>query len=145
MITAVLDTNVLASGVAGLLLAGSVPGALLRRWHGRAYQLIVSEHLLAELTRTLTQPYFAKRLTPEDQTAALRLFRRQALLTPLTIPVQGIATHPEDDLILATALSGHAEYLVTGDRNLQDLKEYQGVRILSPRQFLDLLAREKTS
>ena len=33
----------------------------------------------------------------------------------------------------------HADYLVTGDRKLQDLEEYQGVRILSPRQFLALL------
>ncbi len=44
-----------------------------------------------------------------------------------------------DDLILATAMSSQADYLVTGDKQLQDLGTYQGVTILSPRAFLDLL------
>jgi predicted nucleic acid-binding protein len=54
-----------------------------------------------------------------------------------------VATHPEDDLVLATAVSAHADYLVTGDRKLQRLGSYQGVRILSPREFLAVLAPER--
>jgi len=41
--------------------------------------------------------------------------------------------------VLATAVAGHAAYLVTGDLGLQALERYQGVEILSPRLFLDLL------
>jgi hypothetical protein len=44
-----------------------------------------------------------------------------------------VATHPEDDLILATALSGAADYLITGDSKLQKLGTFQSVTILSPR------------
>lgn len=72
----------------------------------------------------------------------LDLIRLRARLTPLSIEVHGIATHPEDDLILATALSAPVDYLVTGDRKLQALGVYQGVAILTSRAFLDLLLSE---
>jgi predicted nucleic acid-binding protein len=55
--------------------------------------------------------------------------------------VTGVASHPEDDPILATAVSASADYLVTGDRQLQRLGSYRGVSIVSPREFLDLLDR----
>jgi predicted nucleic acid-binding protein len=57
--------------------------------------------------------------------------------TSIRHEVHGVATHSEDDLILATAVSAEADYLVMGDRKLQDLVTYEGVTIASPRQFLD--------
>ncbi len=62
----------------------------------------------------------------------------------MTISVQGVATHPEDDLILATAVSGGAQYLVTGDRQLLKLGNYQGVQIVTARDFLDRLSPSRT-
>jgi predicted nucleic acid-binding protein len=53
--------------------------------------------------------------------------------------VQGIGEDTEDDLGLATAIAGQAEYLVTGDRHLQGIGAYEGVIIVSPRQFLTIL------
>jgi predicted nucleic acid-binding protein len=53
--------------------------------------------------------------------------------------VQGVASHPEDDLILATAVSAQADYLVTGDRQLLALGRYQGVEIVTPRAFATIL------
>jgi predicted nucleic acid-binding protein len=57
--------------------------------------------------------------------------------------VAGIATHPEDDLIVATALSAKADYLVTGDRKLLELGTYAGITFVSPRGFLDHLDVEE--
>ena len=57
-------------------------------------------------------------------------------MTPISLEVHGIATHPEDDLVLATAISGGADYLVTGDAHLINLRVYKGVQICSPRDFL---------
>ena len=51
--------------------------------------------------------------------------------------VSGVASHPEDDLVLATAISGAAEYLVTGDRQLLALGTFRDIRIVTARQFLD--------
>lgn len=50
-----------------------------------------------------------------------------------------MATHPEDDLVLATAVSAQADYLITGDAMLRKLRTYEGVSIVSPREFLDVL------
>jgi predicted nucleic acid-binding protein len=68
--------------------------------------------------------------------------RKRAIVSPITASVHGIATHPEDDMILATAVSGHADYLVTGDSKLERLGKYKSVTILSPRRFLETLVQE---
>ena len=136
MRSAVLDTNVLASG---FTVAGGIPDRLLRAWLAGSFALVVLEPILTELTRTFQKPYFRTRLSATQIAQNLALQRSRARVTPLTAHVAGVASHPEDDLVLAAALSTRADYLVTGDRKLQDLQSYQGVAILSPRAFLDAL------
>ena len=139
MTVAVADTNVLASGV----VRGNPHAAVVQvldAWRAGAFTLVLSTAILDELTRTFASPYFRKRLSGEQIERFLRLLRRQAVLTSLTVSVQGVATHPEDDVMLATAVSGQATYLVTGDAQLQNITRYQDVEIVSPRQFLDVLA-----
>ena len=142
MIVAVLDTNVLASGFIGEEKPNSIPGELVRRWRARAFTLVVSEHILAELADTFRYPYFTRRLSAGAIAEALDALRTDAILQPITIEIAGIASHPEDDTVLATALSAQAEYLVTGDRHLRDRGEYGGTRLLSPREFLEILERQ---
>lgn len=139
MITAVLDTNVLASG---FVRPEPPPGQLLLAWRARLYLLVTSEPILAELTRTFEEPYFAQHLTPSQRANNIALLRHEAIITPLTSRVQGVATHPEDDLVLATAVSASVQYLVSGDRPLQKLGKYRGVSIVSPREFLEVLNKE---
>lgn len=67
------------------------------------------------------------------------MLRSEAIVTPLTLTVTGVATHPEDDLILATAVAGGASFLVTGDRKLRAVETFRDVAILSPREFLTRL------
>lgn len=141
MIVAVLDTNVLASGILGITRPESTPGELLRRWRARAFTLVVSEPILTELIRTFTNPYFSSRLSPADIAAALARLQTDARIQPLTVEVTGVATHPQDDAILATALSARAPYLVTGDMPLRTRGVSAGTQLLSPRQFLELLDR----
>ena len=133
-----LDTNILASGF--VARPGSTPDRLLRAWLSDRYQMVTSLHVLTELERTLQKPYFAARLSPDQVRANLDLLRRRAIVTALVVQVSGVATHPEDDLILAAAVSVQANYLVTGDAPLRaQVPVYQGVTLISPRDFLDLL------
>ena len=78
-------------------------------------------------------------ITAADLQVVQDLLANEAVHMALTITVHGIATHPEDDLILSTAVSAQADYLVTGDRDLQALGSFRGVTIVSPRQFLAIL------
>lgn len=102
----------------------------------------MSDHLLAEFERTLEEPYFAHYLTPSQRAADIALICAEAIHTPITAHVHGVATHPEDDLTLATTVSARAGYLVTGDQQLRRRGIYQGVRTVSPPEFLEDLADE---
>jgi putative PIN family toxin of toxin-antitoxin system len=106
------------------------------------FQVIVSVPILEELERTLQKPYFRRSLTTTQSPRFLKLLQRRATVSPITVSIRGIATHPEDDLILATAVSAKADYLVTGDSKLQQVGAYQEVRILSPRKFLETLKHD---
>lgn len=139
MIVAVLDTNVLVSGFPA---RGTVPAALIDAWRQGVFHLVISEPILEELIETWRDPYWRSRFSPTESAEAIALLRATAIVTPLTVEVMGVATHPEDDRILATAVSGSASYLVTGDRKLRAVGTFQGVTILSPREFLAHVANE---
>ena len=141
---AVLDANALLSGIVGVERETSTPGANIRAWRAQRFELVTSEHIRAEVQRHLTEDrYFASRLTPEQMAANLESLAVDAIQATITVGVTGVATHPEDDLVLAVAVSAGADYLVTGDRQLLALGRYRGVAILSPRAFLTLLDQQE--
>ena len=139
MIRATLDTNVLVSGLAGLEVPASTPGAIVWHWLNDTFEFVITAGVLAELERTLTKPYYRSRRSSDQIDAAVRLIVRKATFVVPTITISGVTTHPEDDLVLAVAASAHVDYLVTGDKPLHRLGAYQDVRVISPRVFLDLL------
>jgi putative PIN family toxin of toxin-antitoxin system len=137
----VLDANVFASGALGCTREQSTPGAILRSLEMNRFRHIISPHLSAEIERTLASSYFVDRIPADVARAALRMLREYAIEAQSIVDVSGVASHPEDDRILATAVSAAADFLVTGDRQLQQLGSHHGVKIVSPREFLTLLDR----
>ena len=136
MISAVLDTNILASGA---LKPSSIPGQILKQWRDDKFELIISQHILSELEETLNKSYFRNILKTQDIDDFLELLLSEAILTLITTTIQGVATHPEDDLVLATAESGKASFVVTGDHGLQNLKQFKDIKIVSPSTFSEIL------
>jgi len=65
-----------------------------------------------------------------------------AVLTPGELAVEAVADDPADDLVLACAVEGTADFIISGDHHLPDLENYQGIKIVNPPRFLDLLERE---
>lgn len=141
MLSVVLDTNILASSA---LTSSTTSTEILNKWRDGQFQLIISEHIIGELKQTLNKPYFRKLIHQQVIDDFVDLLRSEAIVVPITARVAAIATHKEDDMILATAESGKAGYLVTGDHGLQDLKEFKGIQIVSPRIFATILEKEKT-
>jgi putative PIN family toxin of toxin-antitoxin system len=136
MIRVTIDTTTLASG---FVRPDPPPGRLITAWQRRLFTLVTAEPLLAELERTLAKPYFARALSSARARRYLELLRREAAVVPVTGRVPGVATHPEDDVVLATALSGRAQFLVTSDHGLLRLGTYSELVIVSAAQFLALL------
>jgi uncharacterized protein len=127
-VRAVLDTNVVASG----LLWGGAPRQLLLAAREKKLQLYTSTTLLLELTDILGRAKFARKIAAA-QLSVDQLVERYALLTTVVHPVMiapTILDDPDDDQVLACALAAKAEMIVSGDRHLLDLQAYRGVRIV---------------
>ena len=140
MIRAVLDANALVSGFPA---STGTLADLLDRWRDGQFQLITSEHILDEIARAWIKPYWQRRFAPERVKLVMALLREAAEITPIAVNVQGVATHPEDDVVLATAVSARVDYLATGDKGLLRLENYQDIVILTPRAFLNLLEQHE--
>jgi putative PIN family toxin of toxin-antitoxin system len=122
----VLDTNVVASA----LLWSGPPRQLLQAARERRVELFTSTPLLAELSDILARPKFAPKIAA-SLLSVDELVDRYAQLATLVRPtsIPRIAPDPDDDLVLATALAAKAEFVVTGDRSLLAIGEYQSVKI----------------
>ena len=144
MITAVLDANIIASGIIGFRNPESIPCTLLRLWRKGIFTLITSKHIRDEVKDLLQKPYFKRHLTPQEISRIQALLQFQAKQVVITAEVHNVATSPEDDLVLATALSAKADFLVTGDGPLLRKigSSYQGINLVTPNDFLERLSQK---
>jgi uncharacterized protein len=126
---AVFDTNVF---IAAFVASGICAKLLLRARRGQ-FQLVGSSYIFKEFEQVLTKKFSVSRNEARD---ALRLIAEAThLIVDPTETVTGICRDPDDDAILACALAGKADYLITGDVDLLALKSFEGIPILSPRNF----------
>ena len=138
MIRAVLDANVLVSAI---LNAQSTPERVFNAWRAEQFQLLMSRAILEEIERVLRYPKILKhhQWSPAQVQRFLALLADIAILTPGELELSIIADDPADNRYLECAVEGNVGYIVSGDHNLLDLGSYQGIQIVTPRQFLDVL------
>jgi uncharacterized protein len=129
----VLDTNVFVSA----LLFGGRTGMLRDVWKTGRIIPLVSKETFAEFRRVLSYPKF--KLTQRE----IRAILNEEIL-PFVEAVEineqaiGICRDPHDNMFLAVAVCGGALYLVTGDQDLLELKNYSKTQILTVAEFLSL-------
>ncbi len=102
------------------------------------FDLVVSPAIIAEVRRVLLYPRLVKKHQmdePEVDDLLLGL-RSSAIISPGALEVQVVEDDPTDDKYIACALEAGAEYIVSGDDHLRSVEEYQGIKIVSPVQFL---------
>jgi putative PIN family toxin of toxin-antitoxin system len=128
-VRAVFDTNVL---VAAFVAEGTC-SKLLMRGRKKQFHLIVCPVILQEFNRVLINKVSATR---NEARTALRIVSEaiQSVVHP-SQSVPSVCRDPDDDAILACALEARADYLVTGDVDLLELKIFEGIRIVRPRDF----------
>jgi putative PIN family toxin of toxin-antitoxin system len=142
MIRAVLDTNIFISAV---IRPEGPPGRLFCMFiENAAFDLVITPAIVDEIRAAMDYPGVKKQIRsavpPSDWLDDVLLF---ADINEDSEHVKGVAEDPADDMFLSAALSGHALYIVTGDRHLLELKQHQGVKIVTPREFLSILRTAK--
>lgn len=131
----ILDTNVLLSG---LLSSRGAPAKLLDAWERKRFTLVACDALIAEFREVASRPFFKARLrasAAEFLAAALQDFSYFCQ----DLPSGPSAPDPKDSFLLALAEVSAAEFLVTGDKELQSLQHHKSVRIVSPAEMIQLL------
>jgi putative PIN family toxin of toxin-antitoxin system len=134
----VADTNTIVSG----LLWQGAPRRLMDAADAGLIQLVSSEALLAELARVLRRDKFAARLRRSVLTAERVLDGYRSVVevvTPTVIPPT-VLVDPDDDAVLAAAVGGNAAVIVSGDRDLLDLRVFRQIPILRAGEALELIA-----
>lgn len=133
MIIALYDTNVLISGI----FWRGMPRLLIRLARKRQIQVVTCQALLDELQSVLVRPDKPFRLSLAEAALIADDVLTYASLVAPTREVT-ICRDPDDNLVLACALAGRAEYLVTGDPDLLVLEKCEGISIVKVRDFVKM-------
>ena len=138
MIRAVLDTNVLVSG---LLSSGGICNQIIRKWITGEFILCICTEALEELEKVVRYPNIAKRhkLSEDEIKQYIEYAEEFAFKVNVTEIENVVKTDPSDNIFPACALAGDADYIVSGNYHLLDLKSYQSIKIITPRDFYDIL------
>jgi putative PIN family toxin of toxin-antitoxin system len=128
----VLDTNVLLSA---LISPHGAPDAIYRAWRAAKFEVVTSLVQLDELRRASRYPKLQAVLQPHRVGTMVNNLQRAIVLERLTSEVE--ADDPNDAFLLAMALAGDADYLVTGDRRAGLLQRgsFGRTRIVTPGAF----------
>ena len=137
MIRAVLDTNVLVS----YLLTYRPPIATLIDHHltSDAFVLVTAPELLSELDRVLTYPKLQRYYTGEERTRFVALVMALGEVVDLPETIPRICRDPDDDRLIACAVVGEADVIVSVDNDLLALERVGDIPILTAAQFLEML------
>ena len=117
------------------------PGRIIKRFLAEAaFEVVLSPAIVEEVVRALAYPKVRKHVRTEVDP---ELWLEDIILLAEFIAgeheLSGVTQDPDDDKYIAAAVEGRAAFVVSGDPDLLDVKEHEGIRIVNPRASLDLL------
>lgn len=131
------DTNVCVSGI---LRSNTPPAQIIELWRDGLVEFAVCEAILEEIRRVLSKPYFQQHThwTPQQIEEYVGELRAGSYLVPATTPIH-VSPDLNDNMLFACAIEAHADYIVSGDdSHVLAVGEYQGIRTVSPREFVEM-------
>jgi len=129
----VLDTNVLVSA---LLFKGAL-SRLVELWRKGKIIPVISRETFEELTTVLQYPKFSLS-KDEIKSVVEHEILPYFEIIEVVKAVKGVCRDPEDDKFLSCAVSSSADYIVSGDKDLSDLKRYKSIKIVTASDFLKM-------
>ena len=136
----VLDINVYSSF---LLTRGETISRIFDAWENNEFTTLTSSQMFDELQRVLKYPHLKARIKTVEARALLQVVQTDAVLVPGKISKTGVTSDPKDDMVVACAVEGNADYIVSGDPHLLKLQQYENVKIVSPTEFVNILNQLK--
>ncbi|MBI4164017.1 MAG: putative toxin-antitoxin system toxin component, PIN family [Candidatus Aenigmarchaeota archaeon] len=133
LLRATVDTNVLVSAT----ISEGNPYKILKLSKEGKIALVISLDILKEFKGVISRPRFG--FSQEQINNVLKHIISISEIVVPTTKVNFVKDDPDDNKILEAAVSGKSEYIVSGDRHLLDIKMYNGVKIVKPAEFLNLL------
>jgi putative PIN family toxin of toxin-antitoxin system len=128
-VRAVLDTNVLVSGI----FFGGVPGAVLDAWTDHRFELLLTPSIFDEYLRTCAR--LSESHPGLEYDSILATIAGHGTLVPATPPSEQITPDADNDKFVLCAYATRA-VVISGDRHLLATSGWNGVRVIKPRDFL---------
>lgn len=139
---AVIDTNLFISG---LFARDSVSARIQNLWVNQDFELVTSIEIIKEVSRVLQYPRIKKRFNPKEETIKrfFRLIFRKAIIAKDIYKTDRIEDDPTDNKFLASALEKKADYIVSRDPHLRNIKHYHGIQIIDATSFIEKVTENK--
>ena len=133
---AVVDTHLFISGLFG---KDTLSATLQYLWINRYFELATSIEILREVSRVLQYPRIKERFHPRDENTRrfFRLIFRKAVITKDLYKIDRITDDPSDNMFLACALEAKADFLVSRDPHLRNIKQFHGIKIIDVKELLE--------
>lgn len=129
----VVDSNILISA---LITTGGVPDVLYQLWQAKRFSLVTSTFQINELRDVTRRPQLKSMFEPHSAGRLINALRRNAVVLD-ALPEVSYSPDPKDNPILATAIAGQAQYVVSGDkRDMVRLEKVQGIPVVTARDFV---------
>ena len=133
----VLDTNVFVSGIHWT----GDSEKILSAWRDKRFELISSIPIIEEITETLRN--FKIYLSSEEISMWKNMILENSLLVEPEEEINIVKDDVSDDKFVEAAVTGKADYIITQDNHLLKIKEFRGIKILTPKEFLDIIKKKE--
>lgn len=133
MLRVVIDTNIFISAI---LTKGDNQSILIKAWkRTHKYQLFITEEIIQEALKVMNR----LNVDPDIIADWDKTIRKNAIMVTSDKKIEVIKDDPPDNKFLECAIASRADYIITGDRHLKKLNEFEGIKIVDTKKFLDIL------
>ena len=133
MLRLVLDTNILVSAI----ISSGKPRKLFKMGINRKYKILISKETLDELSEVLQRQKF--KMSGEEIIQIISALMKTGENVHVKSNFKVIRNDPDDNIIINVAYDGEADYIVSGDKDIKDLKHFQKIKIVSVDEIMKIL------
>ena len=135
MLRVVIDTNLLVSYA---LSKSKALSRLIEHWERGSFVYLISPPIIEELKEVLQRPRLRAKMIADPQ-PLIDVIEADTEQTPGQLILAGVCRDPKDEIFFACAVEGKADYIVSWDKDLLDLGEYQSIKIVRAEAFVAIL------